>query len=865
MAEDLVLQWQNLLRDSVDERHKDVNDLMLLELATKFGAVDPYTKEPTHRLYASLDSIPKAKISEILDGLQANIEKMKIDPMTPIGPIAATSITEPIYQGGMRTFHYAGVLTKKDALSLLDIEVGKTPNKNALVALALPPEKRFDVNYARQLARGLQRSQLSDYCGVIKNHPDLRTMEFTNALEKAKNAVHSFPVDERYEVIEKYSDVLEESILSSGKPTPAFQAVLDEYKEVMDLYSKAAIAAGRMDSYFFYLKTPAMMNPSLTKEELDYALANPNSEEYNSLEKNELRVLGDEPMAALRNILNRQFKSSDGSFRVIGKEDNPLHLLWKNATIEDQTITVNGEKIEGVVLTLPFLTYRLKIGFMETAMRLEYCNGCRAASTLAKLVHKAGRKGKVKVEDESWDTDAPTTEYNQAAIQSILDEAAPMQNPPLSPDELENLQDEAVGLIEIDMSTSDRYDFEIAELGRINRRCGNCGLGWYNTQANVVQFNYGPQYEEYEDKVSPRDVEFDYYQDKDVGLIRDFKFEDLNRQIDIAGHIGSFSDDTVYPDSVGFVSYPGASREGQNSDYPLAFMHGGRLINDPIFDEYYILINYKDVNDGRMNNFKGHFLTASLEPATNQKDLFDFNRTTTNDVRQVELVLGIEAARTQLAHNMFNAQGNGDTLQMAGNSSPVLYKHYLLLADALCNGITMLHARSGSASVTGFASVKGVRTQNRDGELVSYSSVLAQAYERQAEVLLSAAPLGVRDDLRHPMSAQIAGQKDAYGTLGSATRGKYAQVPTKRLFDVKERLSEILDAINDYSRERNDGFSWTGAEDSVLNLVDSGWPGLEEMVDEMYADATFAQMIQQWKITRQELYDLLEEYGLTNA
>ena len=87
------------------------------------------------------------------------------------------------------------------------------------------------------------------------------------------------------------------------------------------------------------------------------------------------------------------------------------------------------------------------------------------------------------------------------------------------------------------------------------RCCSNCGMGWYNVQTSVVPFNFGPAYEDFEET-------------NDDGQIADYKFEDLNRDIDIMKHIGSLKSDTVYPDEVGFVSYPGASRQGQNSDYP---------------------------------------------------------------------------------------------------------------------------------------------------------------------------------------------------------------------------------------------------------------------------------------------------------
>jgi len=857
MAEDLVLEWQNVLRDSITDQHPDVNDLLLLDLATKFGAVDPYSKEPVSRHYRKPSTVTEKQILTILDGLQAQFRDIKIDPMTPIGPMAATSISEPIYQGGMRTFHYAGVLTKKDALQLLNIEVGNIPNKNALIAVALPPETRFNENAVKQIAEGLTRSVLGDYVGVIKNHPGYRQLVLSDAVGKAERAMRGFPhgtaFDIEYEeperntdgmtisyqkrrksgvklddvrmynkeLYDRISNAMDEKKYTGEEYSKEYQELINTYRQMQQLFAEDAVEAGKSDSFFIYLKHDGEIKDGTQRLNIDQ----------------------------LNLILRRQLKTSDGMFRTVGKEDNPLHLIWKNAKLEQQTVQVGDKEYEGIAFTFPFLTSRLKIGFMETILRLEFCNNCHRVSTLAKLVHKAGRKGTGKVVDDSWDTDRPTTEYNATAVASLLEEADVRKNPPLTDEELEDLQDEAVGLIEIDMSTSDRYDFEIAELGRKIRCCSNCGMGWYNVQTSVVPFNFGPSYEDFEET-------------NDDGQIADYKFEDLNRDIDIMKHIGSLKADTVYPDEVGFVSYPGASRQGQNSDYPLAFMHGGRLINDPIMDEFYILVNYKDVNDGRMNNFKGHFQTASLS------DFIDFDRTTTSDAKQVELVLGIEAARTQLAHNMFNAQGNGDTIAVAGNSSPVLYKHYLLLADTLTSGIKITNARAGSGSVSGAAANKGRRTEIVDGEPVYYSSVLAQAYERQTQVLLQAAPLGLVDDLNAPVSAQVAGQPERRGTTGGATTGKYASVPTVDLINKKSVLAGILNQVNQYSFEKI-GRTWAGEAQSLSSFIsevgeDEFGIGaiVRQQADTMLQDEDFVALLEEWRIARDDLEQLLESHDL---
>ena len=867
MAEDLVLSWQNILRDSLTDSHSYVNDLMLLEVATKLGAVDPYSLEPEHEQYRTLDDVSESQIEQILDSMQESIKKQRIDPMTPIGPIAATSISEPMYQGVMRTFHYAGVLTKKDPFDLLNIEVGKTPNKNALIALALPPESRFDKSKADLIAKSLQRTVLSKYCGVVKNHVNLRQLVISDAFAKSQKKLNEFPDEDKYDLFEKkisLKEGLEETIEVAGNPKPKYAALLEEHKKVSDLVLAARMEADSLDSFFIYLKTPSMLNPSLTKEELKAAMLDPNSSDYDELVKPNLS------QDNLEEIIDRLPKRSDGGFRTIGDVDNPLHLIFKNADVRKQTIEVDGEEIQGVVLTIPFLTRPLQEGLEKTLMRLEYCNGCKAPATTAKLVHKAGREKKVKVSDDSWDSGKPKTEYDSKLATSILEEAGLIGNPPLTDEQLEDFQDEAVGLVEIDMSTASRYDFELAELGRKLRYCSpsqkGCGMGWYNVTAAVVQFNFGLDYRDYN--------EFE------EGLIKDYKREDLDSQIEIVQHIGEIEGEggSIFPKDIDFLTYPGVSRKGQNSDYPICFAHGGRIINDPILNEYYILVTYKDVSDGRMNNFKGHLMTAA------NSDFIDFNRTSCSDAAQVEMVLGIEAARTQLAHNMFNAQGNGDTIAVAGNSSPVHFKHYLLLSDALCNGPVMSNARAGSASVSGLAATKGstvkkVLEENKEtGEFQlvnrNFQSVLAQAYERQTQVLLGAAPMGLIDDLSHPMSAQISGQPDRWGTLGPATEGRYASVPTKPLQELKNQLASAMLEMNDYAEERT-GHTWIGDTQSIMVNLDGGGqsnrPEIQQILDlqwktrrdELLADPDFVNLVEQWGDSLQEFYDLLEGYKLS--
>ena len=890
MAEDLVLAWQKRLRSlHAAGAYSHINDLMLLEIATMLGGIDPITEKPLHDQYRTLDSVNDSQLEEMFSTLQENVLETRIDAETPIGPVAATSISEPIYQGGMRTFHYAGVLTKKDAWDLLNMEIGVIPNKTALVAMALKPEIRFDKARCDQIAYGIRRSALGDYVGVVKDHPALRDFHISGTVEAAEKRMEAFEPDDRYEVLEK---VLEdgEVIEVAGKRLPAFDKAYKEYWRLYNLRSQAAIDSDSIDSYFLYLKTPRQLdeNPPDAETHVDRQGVVVNAGE---------QVL---KQGELRRIVHRQIHTADGSFRTVGGEDHPLFLLFKNAKIELKTVTVGDEEVEGVVLQFPLLTRGLSVGLIEKLQQLEFCNYCHWPVTLAKLVHKTGKKDVKKVDDEEWESTAPVTEYDRSLVRAVLEETRIKTNPDesmseedlkasllgkldrMDDDTLEKIQDEAVGLIEVDMSESDRYDFEIAELSRDVRCCKNpscIGGGWYNASASAVRVDYGINILDYDRVVTQVDVDRGDYSTDELGKVKDFKAEDEKVLIDVGQHIGGLDykingRPTIYPEDIGFITYPGVSRKGQNSDYPIHFAHGGRLPNDLIEDEYYILVSYKDIEDSRMKSFRGHFETAEVF------DSCDFPRTTTNSVQQIERVLGIEAARMQLAHNMFNAQGNGATIENAGNSSPVHFKHYMLLADSLCRGISVAHARSGSASVSGIAAEKGARTEiitNDKGEqeVVAYQSVLAQAaYERQVEVLLSAAPFALVDDLKHPTSSQIVGQAIQSGTLGGAITGRYSRTPTKRIQIMQRYCDQRESEINDYAISLTQS-PWTGEMgiSDIANIYpfnEDGepipiYPQIVARRAILLNDADFQNMLSGWGVMLRGLEELLDDFGLSEA
>ena len=198
----------------------------------------------------------------------------------------------------------------------------------------------------------------------------------------------------------------------------------------------------------------------------------------------------------------------------------------------------------------------------------------------------------------------------------------------------------------------------------------------------------------------------------------------------------------VYP------GYIGKDEQGDGiSDYPLQHTGDGVMIATGAgggnFDgEYFLIIAPSSLErlGDRTSGFigQGGYLRA-VKVFEREVGIMDFTRTTCNDVRQIENVLGIEAARTVLLHNLM------ESINDAGETH---LKHAMLLTDAMCAHNTILTAPAGRGSVAGLNSQMGNQTVVKsDGSFEHYGSVLAQAYERQVEVLLKRSVQGMRDNL----------------------------------------------------------------------------------------------------------------------
>jgi hypothetical protein len=857
----------------------DVTDIVLLEIALRLGGLEDgepkaqgdYTWAIDGRkLYRKPEEVSDEQLLSILQRVEIELGVQKIAPATPIGAIAAMSISEPIYQAVMRTFHYAGVLTKEvDPFDTLNTQVSNTmDHENSKLVVALRPEIRFDKNAVRSLALSLGRGKLGDYCKVVKYDPIYQEVLVNNKIQEIDDEIQAFlggniedfATNKRlYDKMMFESDSKKHVILNDDHPvviqrkkrlgndfhmsdyfsneyTPEYQGLLDRKKIIHDNYLKAIVEAGKGASFLIYLNTDEGCPPSRSFRD--------NDDEWDDHQK-QILTPGD-----LHKIIRRQVKTSDGSFRTV----KAFPGLYNNATTDSTEVTVDGTVRSAIILKFPYLSSRLDMSLQSTLPRLEFCKGCHGPVTLLKMVNKSAKQVTEMVEDPEWDTKSPIDSYTMEIVQQTLRDAGLKTNP-------EPVLSDSTGLVEVDMSESDKFDFEIAELGRDFRRCGSCKRGWYNVSVTPSKYDYdGVELPAY-------DSNFPNHTESPVG------------SDGIAAHSGDFP--SSVPGGNNWQRYPGFSNPGQHHDYPLATMHSGKIPNAPNYpNEWFLKIEVKDPNDGRNDTFRGHLETVQVSDGGVDANFADFNRSNSNNLREVERVLGIEAARFCLAHNL-----------AGGQDSTVNYKHYLLLADTMTNGISVKTASSGSSSVRGAASEKGsystvqtfprgasdeiilealatsgikapVDDQNklrRDSALIMldthsaehYGSVLAQAYERQSEVVLRRAVQGMMDTLEAPISAQIVGIPVRSGTLGNATSGKYGRpnldavisvldeyltkggliplnqletmlqgtIPTELFMLLKGEIAGIKRRMDDFSSHHS-GFQWWPKEDGGESIGD---------------------------------------------
>ena len=719
----MTVDYQRRLRGL--NQHPLVNDLFILDIAMKLGAVDSEDRGlyPTYR---PLEEVSDEQLLMMLSNVALLVEELKISPGESAGLVSAHSISEPITQSVMRTFHYAGILTKESPLVLLNTDVSMSAPKRMAHAIAIKPPYNKNYQYVKELAHKLGRSKLSDYAHVERDSIEIREFQMRKRMDDINEKIDSFPRN-RY-------------VGDSNEYTSEFEALIDEKRKIYQKNILDAIKVSKNNSLIVYLK--------IEKDDKDEDHWKP-------------MTPGD-----LFRCINLQFKEGDGSYRTYGKqildngEPNPLYYIWKEATVEPIETEYKGKANYAISINFPGLPARLFLALLEEMRNIEFCNNCSHPTTLAKLVNSKKKGSTDVIEDPTWDTSKPIDSYYDKVLESLKDSGY-KQNPP-------EIEEDSTGIIEFSAAELSSINFSTAD-NTEHKRCRNCDHGWLHFNSDSVLV--GPlrtgtmdtDQEPYTalDKLLPQ-------ADDDPFLTSDELPSALFNERPVVQIGNSVTAPFLYP---GVGGTPGMSVVGRGqSDYPTLHARDGHWVADPQDDEFFILafINEHKRTGDRTSGFigQGGWLRTVKTFASNY-GILDFERTTCSDVRQVENVLGIEAARSVLFHNlMFSINDAGETH----------LKHALLLADAMCSHNVVKTAPAGRGSIAGMNSQMGNRTELfSDGTMENYGSVLAQAYERQVQVVLDRSVVGLVDDLNHPKSAQIVGiAPRGMGTLSNASEGRYS-------------------------------------------------------------------------------------------
>ena len=188
MSEDLVEDFHSRLREL--NPYEDLSDLLLLEVAIRLGGADD--GKPFYKSHRKLEEVSDAQLLQMIEGLHQMQVSEKIDPGSSVGMIAAHSISEPITQSIMRTFHYAGILTKASPLVALNADVSMSGPPYMRLAIALKPPYNQDFEMAKSLAHRLGRQKLSAFAEIIPDHPSYREGDMLLEKEKLQEEMDNF-------------------------------------------------------------------------------------------------------------------------------------------------------------------------------------------------------------------------------------------------------------------------------------------------------------------------------------------------------------------------------------------------------------------------------------------------------------------------------------------------------------------------------------------------------------------------------------------------------------------------------------------------------------------------------------------------
>ncbi len=728
------MHWLNKLRQISDDR---LPDIMLVNVARRLGGVQG--GKPITDYYR--EELSDDVLENIVEGLIDEHAKVAAVPGERVGVIAAQSMGEPGTQMTLRTFHYAGV---SSAVNPLDRMIADQSGVRTIytMSLALGEEARFDRAKAEEMRKGLLRTKLGDVCEI-------------------------------------------------------------------------------------YFEDEAQMENATLENIIIKPLPEPPLEEQNLEEKDNSYLTAEDIISSLQNVIFDDFhgKPLGEPYKrdPITKKKIPLLPgIRANVRLEETS--------DGFVrVRVPHFPFRYRTGLIWVLQNLELCNSCLKPIQKMKFHYQHGVLTETAREDvdvdylkmvDQWLESVEKGEMTAAEIQaetSLVVEEGEMEDFVEESKEIEvedNLSDEdkllarllargdipegfaygspdhVIGIRKFWSATPSKYQLELDRHSDF-KCCRWCGLGWELSSATLREVG---------------EIDFDYLLGDDVTLTDKTMMADTGFS-NLYSSLTKISDEPLDDISGGSMYegvYPGSGREGSLTDYPIQTLSSGRGIGDGVDGEYYIYIvgvdkkNFvnatltgpaaRGIYANGPNNGKGFDgmkfrwgLRASFGGYLALVDgdkRFDFLRSTCDCPRQVYHALGIEPARMVLMENMYHIITNDDAnipeYGIASAGLEVHNSHMTLLADSLCNGISVSTILSASAiqGGKGVVSKKGSRSVVRpDGGFDNYGDILTIAsYETAHRVLFDAVPMGVIDPIATVKAQGFTGIFKGTGYSGTPHR-----------------------------------------------------------------------------------------------
>ena len=824
---DLVSVWLDIFRSKVGNR--GITDKTLLLLAEEFGAVGGYGHDSMDggepgKHYRTPDSLTDQEIERILDVIEEQKQENLVSPGEAVGVVAAHSIAEPATQAILRSFHYAGVAgpvnlnPKEFGFNKLELNFDLKPNLFHKLAIALRPEVKFNEFQVREIANKLRRYSLGSICDI--DIPQL-SEEIELKCAELKQELDDFDEDDRYFMVKKPSSIFPgETIETEGDMKPEFKRIYDQYYQSRQDLIDALIADTPSNRLRFRLNDKSRISPP-----------------------------------KLMSILNQIINDSRGKRR----SPKGFEKLYENVLVD-----LDGDD---VLMIWYSADARMLLDLLQLLPDLQICNGCHEALQGLQF-KKPNQRGKdtefvEEIDEELLEAFLTDADKYDREVGNLLAEVESLENidatrNPPSKEEIDEWKKKGIGLVEVDMSKSGDYFFNFRETSD-KRRCSKCGGGWWNSGFDVVQVGSKSYIDGAWAEGIPSPNMFDYNALTDNKLE---KVKDGKNTLTDPEYV--FTEKTHNP----MIMLP-YSRPGADSDYPVRYMHAGRLPEVPEPGEYFI-ISWLENTEPDVARWPsparypqwggGHFRNAMDIPEV------DFARTTTDDVMQVKRVLGLEAARHVLSLNLYASLAGPESLQ--GTGQAIDFKHFQLLADQMCFGPEILGGPSGRAAFDGVAA--------RKGNMGNQSDVIAVAsYESALNVVYKAAARGLRDPLTNPKSAQLAtGHPHHIGSALSPIEGRFSGHPTKELI-YKRTASERLQKDIDIYCVRTHGRPWFGDGETngmhdlsglqkyparLQGQIDPMYEIAHAKRDEILGDPVFREMLNDLATANKEYNEVLENW-----